>query len=603
MRKHFTLTFLKLCILILFEIYSSKSSAQNALLLYASDFTKWGAMNGTNSNLGEYATGDGAGFYLFSKPQVKPSASTPDGKTGVICSENSTNYIDFKPFDFISGGTVEIEFYNYKNQKVIILSGVTVTGSSIDNQPATPLPVSKISGSVFTSGNNFGPHKISFTFSDTGTKTLRLSTTAKCGEIDITSFKVYSRVGTLPYVVSTNYPAAPAKGLSISGVKGGNSVSGTVNIKGWNLSDSVSLKIIGSDSARFNLPISKISKEHAAAGQNIAVNFVPSVMAGVKNAQLEISAKGAPDYIINLTGITSTAISTPEIISDTTTIPFWTSLIDPKSKTIKISGVNLTGNVNLSISGTDANYFSISSNNITPSSGTVSQDITIKYIGNITVGTQTASLTISSPGAQTVVIPLVGITSELRPFLRKLKFTVEPAGSGYAITNPQGQEFLNGTTISVTAIPETGYKFEYWSDGRARNKTARTITIGELTPEYITAYFVPGTQPPPPPPNTQPFVAYVPTNITDSAFKAMWATVPGATGYLVSIYDKLSGGTLINTFPVNSGTTDNIIITRLTPGKCYTYKVETTGGVTPAIQTPIVGPFKTTGAPFNCGMP
>lgn len=601
------------------------------LPLYNTDFSDWTARPYSGSS-GDVliASGGGAGFTV-------PADATIDPTTGKLWIEGSTSarWLTTKTFNLLPGGTgvvieLDVELNNYSSNDVFqilaptaasqvavlkfdYISGAVnysnlIAGSTFLGSGST-LDQSKIGvwfpgQYVFLPKNCVGRATIAFFIPGiTGNQAFRIFELRK--QMPLHGIRICNSVGTQKLVVSTDYLKCDddAIGLSIIGTKGSSTpVSKTLNIKAWNITAPITMSIMGADSGSFSLPVKTITQANALAGQLVSVEFIPSVVAGVHNAQLKLSSIGASDYCVNLTGLTQTGF-TPEIIADTATIPFWTSLIATTTNTIKIAGINLTGNISLSLSGTSANQFSISTNSIPQSNGIANENITIKYLGDINVKTQTANLVITSPGAATKTIPLMGVTSELKPNLRNLNFIISPAGSGYVKTNPQGTRFLHGSKIEVSAIPESGYRLERWGDGKASNHTTRTITLTDLTQGTITVYFASSTQNPPAV-QSPSFVAYVPIGITDTAFTVSWTTVPDATGYLVTLYDKF-GGDFINTFPVSSGSTNSILITGLTPGKFYSYKVETTGGITPAKRTSIVGPYQTTGgvSTYNCGQP
>ncbi|MBQ9074111.1 MAG: DUF4623 domain-containing protein, partial [Muribaculaceae bacterium] len=78
------------------------------------------------------------------------------------------------------------------------------------------------------------------------------------------------------------------------------------------------------------------------------------------------------------------------------------------SSTITVSGVNLSGDISLALSGTDASMFSISTSSI--AKATASGSVTVTYTPT-TEGTHTASLTISSTDAADVTVALTGTGS------------------------------------------------------------------------------------------------------------------------------------------------------------------------------------------------
>jgi len=77
------------------------------------------------------------------------------------------------------------------------------------------------------------------------------------------------------------------------------------------------------------------------------------------------------------------------------------------SKTVFVQGSNLTGNLNISLSGANAAYFTLSMNTITPAEAQTGSNVNITYNPS-EVGTHTATLAISGGGITTVTVNLTG---------------------------------------------------------------------------------------------------------------------------------------------------------------------------------------------------
>lgn len=100
------------------------------------------------------------------------------------------------------------------------------------------------------------------------------------------------------------------------------------------------------------------------------------------------------------------ASTDPTITADPLTIDFEASPGGSDSKTVTVSGRNLTGNIN--VSGPSGGIFSVSPSSFTPSNGIVNnQLLTITYTPS-EVGTHSAIVTLSSAGADPVYILLNG---------------------------------------------------------------------------------------------------------------------------------------------------------------------------------------------------
>ena len=89
---------------------------------------------------------------------------------------------------------------------------------------------------------------------------------------------------------------------------------------------------------------------------------------------------------------------------------------------------------------------------------------------------------------------ILTITSEVE--LETLEVNIDPAGAGYVTTDPapaggtqHNWQFPKGTTVYVTAHPNTGYTFKSWS-GEMTDTTAITAPVYAMTEKRtITAHF------------------------------------------------------------------------------------------------------------------
>lgn len=100
--------------------------------------------------------------------------------------------------------------------------------------------------------------------------------------------------------------------------------------------------------------------------------------------------------------------SSPTITTSTTSLSLETNIGTTTSGNVTLGGSMLSGNITLSLSGTDADQFSLSANSLTSTGGVV----TISY-NPTSVGTHTASLTASADGASDVSISLTGISNDV----------------------------------------------------------------------------------------------------------------------------------------------------------------------------------------------
>ena len=114
----------------------------------------------------------------------------------------------------------------------------------------------------------------------------------------------------------------------------------------------------------------------------------------------------------------------PTITASASSASLSTEVGTPVTKKITINGSNLTGNISLALSGTNADQFSLSSTSLSSTGG----DVTITY--NPTAGgSHSATITASSAGADDVKITLKGTATE------KLIVTGATLAQDWAVTS------------------------------------------------------------------------------------------------------------------------------------------------------------------------
>ncbi|MDP4238062.1 MAG: hypothetical protein Q8904_01150 [Bacteroidota bacterium] len=165
-------------------------------------------------------------------------------------------------------------------------------------------------------------------------------------------------------------------------------------------------------------------------------------------------------------GMTETVTPGPTItLTDVTNPTLNTVPGVPVCQTLNISGVNLSVDLKLTISGADAGLFSLSQYSVTESAGNVpNTEVTITYTPD-NPGTNTAILMLSSNGAMSVGRSLTGIAAIATDVsTNKASFGVisengsihfrATAGETVEIYNAIGQQLLHKLTVEgVNTIP------------------------------------------------------------------------------------------------------------------------------------------------------
>jgi len=158
---------------------------------------------------------------------------------------------------------------------------------------------------------------------------------------------------------------------------------------------------------------------------------------------------------------TTNPIITAPTTSSTINIGSTTASTPKTSSATTLKGANLTANVNLTISGTDAALFSVSPTSTTAETGNTGTTFTVTYTPT-TVGSHTATLTISSTDATSVVVTLTGSCVVLNP---------PTVTASYAMPNASGTVTSFGGTATIT---ENG--FYYSTTNGFANGTGTKIT-------------------------------------------------------------------------------------------------------------------------------
>lgn len=152
----------------------------------------------------------------------------------------------------------------------------------------------------------------------------------------------------------------------------------------------------------------------------------------------------------------------PQITVSSKSVAFGTVEINSQnSQTITAKGSNLTDNISLAISGTNAGMFSLSKNSVS-----AGEEVTITYTPTAE-GTHTATLTLTSNGATSVEVTLTGSGAK--------KYTVTfDAGAGSCGTSSLTESNVGeGITLPTATAPSTcsDYTFAGWTTTQVSETT------------------------------------------------------------------------------------------------------------------------------------
>lgn len=222
------------------------------------------------------------------------------------------------------------------------------------------------------------------------------------------------------------------------------------------------------------------------------------------------------------------------------------NLNETRTTTMLVSGRNLVGNVTLSISGTNASYFALSSTTLTAATVNNGTYITLSYRPT-TIGNHTATLTIASQDATTITVTLNGACKEsiVSP-IGIIYFETEDAtlsvqeevlikgtnlASGLTLTLSENTKFaLSKTTFTADEVKEGTNVTITYTPEEIGNDTAQLIaTSGSISTTTILV-------------GACTFEALPATELTQNSFVANW-TNAGTESYLLNVYTKEIVGT------------------------------------------------------------
>ncbi len=172
--------------------------------------------------------------------------------------------------------------------------------------------------------------------------------------------------------------------------------------------------------------------------------------------------------------------ATPTITVTEVSVPAMSATTgNSDTKNISVSGVNLTDNIAVAISGENAAYFSATPATITHSGGAVSDaSVTITYTP-LVAGSHTATLTLSSPGATSVTRTLTG--TAIVPLEQKTPPNViitEVYGGGGNSGATLKNDFIELYNTTSSAVDISGWSVQYLS-------AATGTTISTETNKYV----------------------------------------------------------------------------------------------------------------------
>ena len=188
--------------------------------------------------------------------------------------------------------------------------------------------------------------------------------------------------------------------LSLNGYVG-DTITTTVDLKGYNLTQGVTATVVGS--SIYRVEPTTISNADILAGTTITIKYIPT-QAGTTQATINLTSAGAQTVAISVTGVAEP--KTPTLTLNPTSLEMITFAGSETTKTFRVYGMFLDGDVNIS---SDNEMFTVTPSTIAASEFDENSYVvvTVTYAPNA-AGTHNANITVASTGAQSQTLAATG---------------------------------------------------------------------------------------------------------------------------------------------------------------------------------------------------
>ena len=352
--------------------------------------------NNTNHSLTSYYTlGDIAYFSSYQTAGYGPTGvAKPD-----ICAPGATIVAGINHYDsnFMSNGLSDYGYYLvYKNSNSSLgsLDGTSMATPCAAGIIALYLQAAKYAGKTL---NTEGIRDVFANTAITDNYTNK-NNFGRYGKIDALGGINYILGGV---TVDPELTVDP-QSLSFTGTVG-QTYTKTFTLTGTHLTSNVNLSVSGN--SNFTISPSSLTVAQAQAGATVTVTYKPTTT-GTHTATVTASSTGAESVSVALNG---TAAEAPSITTNPTSLSFSTTVGTAVTKTITVTGANLTGSVAVSVSGTG---FSVNKTTITQNAATSGASVIVTYNPTAT-GTHTGTVTFTSNGAETKTVSLTGTATDV----------------------------------------------------------------------------------------------------------------------------------------------------------------------------------------------
>ena len=350
-------------------------------------FMFFGFTNGIYGQLTDtytYTTGDGTWVTEGSERIYQSANFTFLHKKNTSSSAIATTYAELRIY-----ASHSMEVYPTVSGKIITKIEVTCSSSSYATAMSNATILAGTSSSTATSVTNIASVSGSVaTFDLSGVNGCEYVKFTLSAQARTTSWKITYTTSSNPAATPTFSPAAgtytSAQSVTISCATSGASIYYTTD---------------GSDPDNTKTPYTGA----------ISVSSTTTIKARAYASGYDPSAIASATYTIN---------AAPTITVTEVTLPAFSATAGSnQEKSITVNGTNLTGNITLALSGTDAAAFSLSESSITPTAGSVTDEVIIITYAPTAPGSHSATLTLSSSGATDVTRNLTGTATLAKPVI------------------------------------------------------------------------------------------------------------------------------------------------------------------------------------------
>ena len=413
-----------------------------------------------------------------------PTANTTANYTGTITltSSNASNVTvnltgrGVYTAPAISANPTSVAFTNCYTSQTYTKT-VTVTGSNL--QGAVSAAISGTNAAMFsvsptTIANNNG--SASSTVTITYAPTMAGSHSAN---LVLTTTGTGANTVTVPITGTATGPTITANPTSISfgTVNVGENATQTFTVTGARLEGNISLAKSGSNN--FSIDKTSITKNSdGSANATVTVTYTPTADA-TDNGTVTLSSQNADNVTVSLTGTGHVLNPTINVSPDALTLATYVN--EPTTQTFTVTGSDLSKTVYLALQNDDAGVFSLNQSSITANVANGSgREITVTF-SPTTLGEYTATVRLTSTGAETKYVTLNASAVEHVPAL-----TVTPQSINFGNVEPGNQatqtftlngEYLMGD-VTLTLNDENGV-FSLSDDNvtKAQAEAGKTVTV------------------------------------------------------------------------------------------------------------------------------